>query len=489
MRMGTHRRVCGRRLWGQHLVASVLVLIVLALSSSQSASALPAFARKYGLRCSACHESWPMLNYFGQKFKDNGYQLMNDRDSPIWQNPGYWPVTFRMTPVWHRVSTGKVLVDSYQNGVQVSNSGVRRVTTSGFDLSGLDFHTGGTLEKNFSFYVLPSSDNTGAFHFETVMARLDNLFGSPWLNVKMGKFELDNLLSEKRVLTLTGNGGIYQLYHFMPVGDGNIFGQMGDNQLGAELMGHSWNDRTRYSAALVSSTDGNPGLPYGNAYTGFFTFSQAFDAGKLGVDRIGAYVMVGQAPTYFLTSNGAPQPGTGLTNKSFHREGFVGLFYFGQHVDLQVVTQHGWDNAWFGQGYGDLIGGAAPNNNTPGTTLPVGSQAPTWNGVLFEPHYVYSPQLIFIGRYETVRMSRQAQGAAYTGTGSSGITGPEPSNFGNLSTYTVGFRYNPFMTSRAGFAWHNEYNWLHQVGTGPTLGLGTANVNTSEVMTGFDFDF
>ena len=64
------------------------------------------------------------------------------------------------------------------------------------------------------------------------MASLDNLWGSPWLNVKLGKFELDNLLSEKRILTLTGNGGIYQTYHFIPVGDGNIFGQMGDNQLG-----------------------------------------------------------------------------------------------------------------------------------------------------------------------------------------------------------------------------------------------------------------
>ena len=58
--------------------------------------------------------------------------------------------------------------------------------------------------------MLPSSDETGAFHFETVMARLDNLCGSPWLNVKLGKFELDNLLSEKRILTLTGNGGVYQ---------------------------------------------------------------------------------------------------------------------------------------------------------------------------------------------------------------------------------------------------------------------------------------
>ena len=27
-------------------------------------------------------------------------------------------------------------------------------------------------------------------------------------------------------------------------------------------------------------------------------------------------------------------------------------------------------------------------------------EVPTWNGLLFEAHYVYSPQLIFIGRYE-----------------------------------------------------------------------------------------
>ena len=406
---------------------------------------------------------------------------MNDRDAPIWQNPGYWPVTFRIIPLWHRVSTGKVLVDT-PGGV---DTGITRISSSGFDLSGLDFHTGGTLEKNFSFYVLPSSDNTGSFHFETVMARLDNLFGSPWFNVKLGKFELDNLLSEKRILTLTGNGGIYQLYHFIPQGDGNIWGQIGDNQLGLEVMGHSWNDRTRYSAALLSSTDGQVGLPYGaNAYSGFFTASQAFDTGKAGVQRVGFYAMVGEGPTSWLTTGGPSGyiAGSGVGNKSFSREGFVGQFYFGQHVDLQVVTQHGSDNAWFGQGYGDVIDpGVAPNNNTPGTTLPPGSRNPTWNGVLVEPHYVYSPQLIFIGRYETIRMSQQANGP--------GSANPLPSNFGNISTYTIGYRYNPFMTSRAGFAWHNEYNWLHQDGTGPSLGLNSVNINTSELLLGFDFDF
>src|SRR5579864_6746967 len=194
MHMGRKSRLCGKAPDGQHFLAATLVLVFLVLTGSQTANALPAFARKYGLRCSACHESWPMLNYFGQKFKDNGYQLMNDRDAPIWQNPSYWPVTFRITPIWHRISNSRVLEDAVPTNIPGGAMVERRLESSGFDLSGLDFHTGGTLEKNISFYVLPSSDNTASFHFETVMGRLDNLFGSPWLNIKLGKFELDNLL-------------------------------------------------------------------------------------------------------------------------------------------------------------------------------------------------------------------------------------------------------------------------------------------------------
>ena len=234
-----------------------------------------------------------------------------------------------------------------------------------------------------------------------------------------------------------------------------------------------------------------------NSYSGFFAGSQAFDTGRLGVQRLGFYAMVGEASTYYLTSGGGiPIPGSGIGNKSFSREGFVGQFYAGPHVGLTVVTQHGSDNVWFGQGYGnaeatDSNGGTTcltpipngcPPNNVPGTVLPVGAQAPSWNGVTFEGHYVYSPQLIFIGRYEAEKMSQQANNGP-------GSLDPVASNFGNISTYTIGFRYNPFMTSRAGLAWHNEYNWLHQDGTGPSLGLASANVNTGEILIGLDFDF
>jgi hypothetical protein len=492
--------------------AGCLLVVVFALAVIPKANALPAFARKYGLRCSACHETWPILNNFGMKFRDNGYQLMNDRDSPIWQNPSYWPITFRMTPQWHRVSNQNE-VDTYTGLINAANPGgnpsIQRVTSTGFDLSGLDILTGGTLEKNISFLLVPSADNTGAFHFESANARFDNIFGSPWLNIKMGKFELNNLLSEKREVGLTGNAGEYQTYHMVPLGDNNVFGQQGDNQLGLEYLGHSMNDRTRVSAALLSSSDGNVNLITGsNSYTGFFTFDQGIDTGKLGVQRVGMYAMTGEAATYYRTSQGVPIPGSGIGNKPFYRIGFTGQLYLGQHFNFHLVTQHGYDNVWFGQGYGNAINndgnggvqctGPAPltnppclPNNTPGTVLPAGSQAPIWNGYTLEARYVFNPQAIFIARFEAERMSQQPNGRGYTGMGPTGIVGPSPSNLSNITLWDVLFRYNPFMSSRAGMALQPEFTVFQQNGGGPpspATGLGTT-VNNSELLLAVDFDF
>ncbi len=89
------------------VVAAVPAFILLAavlFPAPKPANAIPAFARKYGLPCSACHITWPELNNFGQVFRDNGYQMMNERDSPITRDPSYFPMTVRITPQWHRES-------------------------------------------------------------------------------------------------------------------------------------------------------------------------------------------------------------------------------------------------------------------------------------------------------------------------------------------------------------------------------------------------
>ncbi len=455
----------------------VFLLGVFLLADCRSTSALPAFARKYGMPCSSCHEAWPKLSPFGQSFKDNGYQMGNERDAPIFQQPAYWPVTFRITPIWHRESLGRVGVDG-PGGTTVE----QRITTHGFDWSGLDFHSGGTLAKNVSFYVLPSSDFTAAFHFESVWARLDNLLGSTWLNIKLGKFELDNLQSEKRILTLTSLAGTYQNYHFQPVGETTYVVGIGDNQVGVEWMGHSKDDRTRVSASLLNSNDGQPNFTSSNgtelrttgrAYDGFFAASRAFEAGSLGVQRVGGFAFIGRAPTYFqFTSAGAGITGTGIGNKGFYRAGLIGMWYV-KKLDITTMYFHGWDSAFLG-------------TNTPANmALPAGAKAPTWNGGLFETHYNFNPQLILINRYELVRMSRQALPIVAGGGFVPGVSVPS-ANFGNVDILTFGYRYYPFISSRAGFAFHNEFSIFRQRGVSPVNGL---DVTSSSALVGFDFAF
>ena len=134
----------------------------------------------------------------------------------------------------------------------------KTITQSGFDISGADLLMLGTLYKNITFGFVPTLADGEGVGIEAAFVRFDNLFKSPWVNLKIGKFELDNMLSEKRIVMLSNNGGFYQSYHFVPVGDATDFG-LGDNQIGAEWLGHSQNSYTRFSVAVLDGTDGAPG--------------------------------------------------------------------------------------------------------------------------------------------------------------------------------------------------------------------------------------
>jgi len=453
--------------------------------------AIPAFARKYGLPCSACHTAWPELNNFGQVFRDNGYQLMNDRDSPIWQNPSYFPMTLRMTPNWHLENTTNQPVDSTAITAVPCTAGStttcvsRTVQVNGFDLSGMDFWTAGTLYKNVSFSLLPSSDSTATFHFENAFVRFDNLAHSQWLNLKFGKFELDNLISEKRFLFLSANGGLYQNYHFVPAGDVNDFG-IGDNQLGVELSGHSANSYMRYSISLLSTNEGQPNFGNANSvvnagrtYDTFMTFSKTFQAGSQGYERVGAFAYIGYRPTYTLTSNGAPIFGEGRGNKPFYRAGVAAdLFFLNSKLEFLPFYMHGYDNVYLGIG--------APANVPLSVACPptVVCRGPQWNGGFIETHFYYSPQLVLVGRYEIIRMDQQAFSNS-------------PGNLSNIDAYSVGYRWYPIMFSRAGLAFHNEYSISKNIGIVPLsldgVGLPPLAINgkvwSGSLFIGLDFDF
>ncbi len=56
-------------------VAFTTMMVLFTVLVSTTASALPAFARKNNLQCSACHTAYPALTAMGQRFKEAGYRF------------------------------------------------------------------------------------------------------------------------------------------------------------------------------------------------------------------------------------------------------------------------------------------------------------------------------------------------------------------------------------------------------------------------------
>ncbi len=56
-------------------VSASAVALTLLIASAHPAAAVPIFAERYGFSCSACHTAVPELNAFGNRFRENGFNL------------------------------------------------------------------------------------------------------------------------------------------------------------------------------------------------------------------------------------------------------------------------------------------------------------------------------------------------------------------------------------------------------------------------------
>ena len=131
---------------------------------------------------------------------------------------------------------------------------------------------------------------------------------------------------------------------------------------------------------------------------------------------------------------------------------------FRSKFDFDTYFEHGQDDVYLG----NSVAANQPQN------LPPGAVGPSWNGGFVEGHYTYNPRLILVGRYELIRMLKEAN---------PGI----PSNLGNLDAWTVGYRWYPIMNPRAGLAWVQEFS--------RTRNEGVAGPAPNSLLMGFDFDF
>jgi hypothetical protein len=424
-----------------------LTLAVVAFATR--AEAIPAFARKYGMSCTACHLAWPILNQQGQLFRDNGYQFGTEKDEPVTLAPAYWPISARTTAAY--VYT--------RNTNQESDGGPITVATGGVPQPpGVDLLSGGTIARDISFLLILTgfSPTDGAALAESAWVRVDNLGGSRWANLKIGKFEVDLPASAHRAVPLNNGYAIYapSWAAQQPNSPRPQF-DLSQNQVGVELDGHSLDGTTRYAISLVSSNDEPGAKGIWSSPLLYVHVQQAFDTGSeiAPYVRIGALASMGSWPTTFDQQGGQPIPDTSRDNKTYSRVGaeLTGLLgYPATPFQYQVVYMYGKEAAGLG-------GPDTPEAHFQGGWLEL-----NWVPVS-QLDTNANPWLLF-GRYDFVRQ------------------GDGPGDFDGV---TLGARRYLATGPRASAAIHLE------VSSGTTKGaaFNGASVQTQMVRAGIDFAF
>ncbi|MGO8968314.1 MAG: hypothetical protein ACLQDQ_01965 [Myxococcaceae bacterium] len=474
---------------GRRVSLVAVLFAVGAVLLPTSANAIPAFARKYGVACSACHTNWPRLNRFGINFRDNGYRMNRERDNPVTQNGAYWPIAFRAT-------VGYLYQNNTLVPVQPSPSdpnGLATTETGTFGYAGLDILTAGTLGEQIGFLLVVEAqlDSSGyqtgtqEGNLESAWIVFTRLLGTPYLNLRVGKGALTDLPNDQhRSYQLTVN---YQILLFTAPGSAVTF-TPSNNFAGVEFFGHNELDNFRYDLALVNGVNpfasnvwfsanvvSNPTLW---SHISYFALTGSDIVASV---EAGVFGATGWAPTKGLTVAGATSPcvansgnncvsGTGSDLANFYRIGGDLHFQFLSNVNpltLDGAVEFGSDSA-------PLIAGAGGNGgqNLNGTP----TQAANWLGGYVELSYTPDPNWTVALLYNRVVMLQQ------------GSTDYSPAT-GDFDSWDVLVRYNLAFSSRAAIAFQAEFSQSATTQVQGTLPPGMGPPLGTAFLLGLDFAY
>jgi hypothetical protein len=290
------------------LFAGAAVLLALA----QSALAIPAFARKHGFNCNMCHAGFPKLNDWGQRFRDNGYQVPGQQGKEKSVFEAGIPLAIRTT-------AGYSLYDGEGQ------------TAGGFHLYGLDLLAAGVLHKNISFLFVytpridePAADYMGPgigdnpaqlAAIESANVVFSNIVRDK-LNLRVGRFEPGfQMMSAKRSYYLLQPFEIYQF-----AGSRNSF-DFSANHIGVEATGR-FRPGVKYALGYINGTGANPDNNKWNDV--YLALAKTFGPGEgqTAGQRFGLFGYLGWQPTDLV--GGVVSPGgdiNGFANKTYYRIG------------------------------------------------------------------------------------------------------------------------------------------------------------------------
>lgn len=307
-----------------NVLKRTLLGLILTVAASD-AFAVPAFARRYEVACTFCHQIFPKLNRMGERFKERGFRLENEEafDGSAWM---------KSAPV-----SGRILgTRSFPEGRTASNIGYLKVLSAG------------NLGARVSYWVddawLRAGGATTHIKPDNAWARVD-LKPAGKLYVKGGRFELDLPFTQTRTPHLLP----YPIYG---TNTGLETDSIGAFQEGVEIGGEV--GTTHLSAALVkgrnneavvdlakSSGVGDPGRFDGNL---FLRASK-----RTASARFGAFAYIGRND--LVARLGATSVGVARDN----------IVRVGADGSVRVNRFHVYGLAMYGQNSNSLLSAAKPS--------------------------------------------------------------------------------------------------------------------------------
>lgn len=386
-----------------------LLLLLALVGIAQPAYGIPAFARKYGLKCSACHEAVPLLNVLGRAFRDNGYRFNNGKDDAITTDPSYWPIF-----AW--------VQENYQ--YNYSKSDVKTEVNDGAISSGLVILGAmGSLSKHISFNIRPLYGGAGGISFDYAWLRYNRLFNTDALNIRFGQLDFDTPIatSEERDFTVNDFvGNLRSLTYGVPGSHGlDLLG----SPMGIEVSGHDPGSVNRYAVEVFSnSATGSHQLlnaPSVYAHVSHLVQVPEGFVRDLEVGAFGAYATVSVGPD-----------SAGL--KAQERYGGSLDFWLASDalpLHIEAIGFQGRDDK-------ALIAGA--------------TRDALYDGADIQVDYVPALPVELFARYNLIRNVTQA------------VPG-RPGSFADQTVYLVGVQHMAELTSRFEWGWQLHYalQWDH----------------------------
>ncbi len=182
----------------KNIIKVTMIVLITSLVLSESMLAIPAFARKYRMSCTTCHNVFPRLKAYGNDFAGNAYQL-EDKEAPRYY-----------------VDTGDdelSLIRDLPLAIRLEG----HVTYRTDEDEKSDFQTpyllklmsGGSIAKDIGYYFYFYMDERGdVAGVEDAFIMFNNNFGTE-LDIYLGQFQVSDAMFKREArLTLED----YQIY-------------------------------------------------------------------------------------------------------------------------------------------------------------------------------------------------------------------------------------------------------------------------------------